>query len=359
MVIEGVGRPALRDVLMNQDYEFTTIDPRVDLIAREEIKGLLSGYELGFDENVQTFVVCRDGGRIKACAGLDGSVVKCVALSPEFRGESVSLKLMTEVVNVAYERGHTHLFLYTHPKNKSFFEGCGFYPLVEVSDYVSLLENNQLGMSRYCQELQQQRRPGSKIGCIVMNANPFTLGHQFLVRTAAAQCDWLHVFLVREDASQFPFKERYALVEAGIAGIEGVTLHRGSKYMISRATFPDYFFKEKGKVGECFTGIDLLLFREYIAPSLGVTHRFVGSEPFCETTCQYNIDMKHWLQDAPSKGAPIEVVEIPRTEAGERAISASEVRRALQAKDVTRLRELVPETTLELLAGRYGLDLKD
>ena len=340
---------------MNDAYEFCTIDPSLDLSAREEIKALLSGYALGFDERVQTFVVCREEGRVKACAGLDGNVVKCVALSPEFRGESVSLKLMTEVLNVAHERGHTHLFLYTHPENKIFFQGCGFYPLVEVPDYVTLLENTPLGLKSYCRELQLLRQPGSKIGSIVMNANPFTLGHQYLIRTAAEQCDWLHVFLVREDASQFPFKERFALVEAGIAGIPKVTLHKGSKYMISRATFPDYFFKEKGKVGACFTGIDLLLFREHIAPALGVTNRFVGSEPFCETTCQYNLDMQYWLQEAPSRSKPIEVVEIPRTAAGERAISASEVRRALKAKDVTRLRQLVPEATLALLCQRYGL----
>ncbi|SFN60891.1 [citrate (pro-3S)-lyase] ligase [Formivibrio citricus] len=338
------------------DYEFRCIDPRFDLNEREQIRALLSGYELGFDEGIQTFVIAAEQGQVKACAGLDGNVVKCVALAPEFRGESVSLKLMTEVVNVAYERGHTHLFLYTHPKNKLFFQGCGFYPLVEVPDYVTLLESTPFGIRRYCEELQQLRQPGSKIGCIVMNANPFTLGHQYLVRTAAAQCDWLHVFLVREDASQFPFRERFALVEAGIAGIPKVTLHKGSKYMISRATFPDYFFKEKGKVGACFTGIDLLLFREYIAPALGVTHRFVGSEPFCETTCQYNLDMRHWLQDAPSRSPALEVVELPRTEAGGRAISASEVRRALQAGDVARLRQLVPEATLALLCKNYGLN---
>ena len=343
---------------MNLDYEFCTIDPRFDVREREEIKALLSGYELGFDEGIKTFVVCKAGGRVQACAGLDGNVVKCVALSPEMRGESISLKLLTELVNTAYEFGHTHLFLFTSPANVPFFQGGGFLPLVQVPDYVTFLENTPLGMMRYCQELKQFRQPGEKIGCIVMNANPFTLGHQFLVKEAAKQCDWLHVFLVREDASQFPYQERYSLVEAGIAGIPKVTLHHGSKYMISRATFPDYFKKEKGKVGPCFTGLDLLLFREYIAPALGVTHRFVGSEPFCETTCQYNKDMKYWLQEAPSMGVPIQVVELERTVSGERAISASEVRRALKAKDVARLRQLVPETTLKLLSEKYELNLE-
>ena len=68
-----------------------------------------------------------------------------------------------------------------------------------------------------------------------MNANPFTFGHQYLVRLAASQCDWLHVFVVREDVSQFSYRDRYALVKAGVAGIPNLTLHHGSEYMVSRA----------------------------------------------------------------------------------------------------------------------------
>ncbi|MDR3414498.1 MAG: [citrate (pro-3S)-lyase] ligase [Formivibrio sp.] len=334
---------------MSDGIDFYTIDPRANVAEGAEVRQLLAQCDLGFEESIETFVLARQGRRLVGCAGLDGNIVKCVATAPEFRGESLSLKLMSEVIHLALERGHLHLFLFTHPENVSFFEGCGFYELAEVPGYVSLMENTPIGIKGYCDRLRQKRKPGAKIGCIVMNANPFTLGHQYLVRLAASQCDWLHLFVVREDASLFSYRDRFALVQSGVADIPGLTLHHGSEYMVSRATFPDYFFKEKGIVGDCCSAIDLLLFRNYIAPALGITHRFVGTEPFCATTRKYNNDMKHWLQITDSGAAPVAVVEVPRTACAGVPISASEVRRLLHTSEISHIESLVPRGTLNFL----------
>ncbi|MBZ8142567.1 [citrate (pro-3S)-lyase] ligase [Rubrivivax gelatinosus] len=339
---------------MSEDIDFYAIDPRVQQHERDEVRQLLAECDLDLEDGVETFVVGRHGRRLVACAGLDHNIVKCVATAPDLRGNSLSLKLMSEIINLAQDRGHHHLFLYTHPRNVSFFAGCGFYRLAEVPGYVSLMENTPVGIAGYCRRLAGARRPGRKIGCIVMNANPFTRGHEYLVRLAAAQCDWLHLFVVREEASQFSYRDRFALVQKGVAGIARLTLHHGSEYMVSRATFPDYFFKEKGIVGDCCTAIDLLLFREYIAPALGVTHRFVGTEPFCATTRKYNADMQHWLQQVPDEAAPVAVVEVPRTSCEGVPISASEVRRLLRAGQAGRIASLVPPDTLQLLNHQYA-----
>lgn len=108
------------------------------------------------------------------------------------------------------------------------------------------MENSRERLTRYCRQLAMYRQPGRKIGAIVMNANPFTLGHRWLVEQAASQCDWLHLFVVKEDASCFSYHDRFKLIEQGITGIDKVTLHPGSAYLISRATFPGYFLKEQG-----------------------------------------------------------------------------------------------------------------
>ena len=47
-----------------------------------------------------------------------------------------------------------------------------------------------------------------------MNANPFTLGHQYLLQQAAAQVDHLFVIPVKEDLSDFPYAERLAMIQA-------------------------------------------------------------------------------------------------------------------------------------------------
>ena len=102
-------------------------------------------------------------------------------------------------------------------------------------------------------------------------------------------------------------------------------------------------------VGECCSAIDLILFRKHIAPALGITHRFVGTEPFCKTTRKYNDDMKQWLQVADSSAPAVSVVEVPRTVSSNIAISASEVRRLLRSGDMAKMPALVPRDTLNSL----------
>lgn len=331
------------------DIRFDTIQPADSPGDRDAIKQLLAADALDLEDTVELFVVGRARGRVVACAGLDHNIIKCVAVSRDWRGESFSLQLATEITRLAAQRGTFQLFLYCPPHNLPLFRGWGFYPLVEVPDRVVLMENSPIAMRQYCDLLRAQRHPGSRIGAIVLNANPFTRGHQYLVEHAAAECDWLHLFVVKEEASQFSYADRFALVAAGVKDIDNLTLHPGSEYVISRATFPGYFLKDKSAVAKSWAAIDLLLFREYIAPALGITHRYVGSEPFDPVTNAYNTDMKQWLELAPSIAPPISVVELPRASIGGTPISATAVRRLLAQHDFARVSELVPVTTLHFL----------
>ena len=338
---------------MNATADFYTVHPKDAPAEREDIRRLLAANDLELDDQIEVFVVCRREGRLVACAGLDHYTIKCVAVAQDLRGESLSLDLGSEVVHLAAARGQFHLFLYTAPHNLPLFRGWGFYPLVEIPERVVLMENSPVALERYCDSLRAQRRPGKTIGGIVLNANPFTLGHRYLVEQAAGACDWLHVFVVKEDASMFSYADRFALVAAGVKGIDNLTLYPGSDYIISRATFPGYFLKEKGLIEASWAAVDLLLFRDYIAPALGITHRYVGSEPFDVVTRSYNAQMKQWLERAASTAAAITVVEIPRASLGGVPISATEVRRRLAQHDFRAIGDLVPATTLEFLERRF------
>lgn len=335
------------------DLEFSVVRLEESPRDLDEVKSLLAANQLELAAQIEIFVLCRAQGRLIACAGLDHNVIKCVAVDQGFRGESLSLRLGTEILRQAATRNRFHLFLYSAPHNEEFFRGWGFYPLVKVPDVVVLMENSPIAIQRYCDALRAQRRPGPRIGGIVLNANPFTLGHRYLVERVAEECDWLHIFLVKEDASQFSYADRFALVAAGIKHIDKNTLHRGSDYIISRATFPGYFLKEKATIDSSWAAIDLLLFREYIAPALGITHRYVGTEPFDRATSAYNSSMKHWLQAAPSTAPPIAVVELPRASIRGTAISASAVRKLIAERNFSSIKELVPETTLQFLEMNF------
>jgi len=331
-----------------------TVDPRDSAAEMAEVRELLEGNDLTLEAGIEVFVVGRSQGRIVACAGLDHATIKCVAVARAWRGESLSLRLGTEIVRVAAQRGRYRLFLYTPPPKQQFFRGWGFNPIVEVPGLVVFMENSPTGIREHCDRLRAERRAGRKIGGIVLNANPFTLGHRYLVEQAAAACEWLHVFVVGEDASYFSYADRIALVAAGVKGIDNLTLHAGSDYIISRATFPGYFLRDEATVARSWAAIDLLVFREYIAPALAITHRFVGTEPFDAVTDTYNAEMQHWLQEAARAAPPVIVVEVPRATVRDVPISASEVRRRLTHGDLAGVDELVPPTTLEFLKARLG-----
>lgn len=233
-----------------------------------------------------------------------------------------------------------HLFLYTKVKSSKFFRDLGFYEIARVEDTLVFMENRRDGFGAYLRDLEKTRTEG-KSAALVMNANPFTLGHQYLVEKAAAACDTLHLFVVSEDASLVPFAVRRKLVEAGVAHLPNVVLHDSGPYIISNATFPSYFLKDEAAVIDGHARLDLAVFTK-IAAVLNITARYVGEETASQVTGLYNQIM---CEQLPKAG--IECVVVPRKEANGKAISASTVRQCLQSGDWDTLETLLPRTSLD------------
>ena len=182
-------------------------------------------------------------------------------------------------------------------------------------------------------------------GVVVMNCNPFTLGHRYLIEQAAKQVERLFVMVVREDCSLFAYAERKAMVEQGVAHLKNVTVIDGSEYAISQATFPTYFLKRLDDAADTQMLLDLDLFRRHIAPALGTTVRFVGTEPTDRLTRRYNQLMHEVLAD---------VRETARLEKEGNAVSASRVRKAMEQGDMSTIRQLVPPTTLPYIIAHLA-----
>ncbi len=183
-----------------------------------------------------------------------------------------------------------------------------------------------------------------KVGAIVMNCNPFTYGHRYLIEQALKIVEFLILFVVEEDASLFSFTERFRMVCDGTRGLENVMAVPSGPFILSKTTFPEYFVKETDEDIVRNVEWDITCFAEKIAPHLNISCRFVGEEPEDAVTNEYNLAMKRIL---PTKG--IEIIEIPRKEHSGRCISGSLARKCLEEADMKRLRELVPESTVEVL----------
>jgi [citrate (pro-3S)-lyase] ligase len=184
---------------------------------------------------------------------------------------------------------------------------------------------------------------------VVVNGNPFTLGHQYLVETAAGRVRCLFLFVVREDRSAFPFDVRYELARAGTAHLRNVVLLDTSRYAISAGTFPSYFLRHHDEAARLQMEVDARLFGAHLAPAFDIARRFVGDEPYCETTRAYNSVLARVL---PEYRVTLDVV--PRAGDATGAFSATRVRAALAAGDWEAVRRLVPETTLAFLQSAEG-----
>ncbi len=322
------------------EYFLSQIFPS-DKYSLAQIDALLQREGITRDAHLDYICALRDGDdEIIATGSCFGATLRCFAVSSGHQGEGLLNEIISHLIQVQYARGNTHLFLYTKETSARFFASLGFYEIARVDGTLVFMENRRSGFPNYLKNLEKTKSSGVS-AALVMNANPFTLGHQYLVETAAKNCDTLHLFVLSEDASLVPFAVRKRLVQAGIAHIRGVVLHDSGPYIISSATFPSYFLKDEAAVIDGHARLDLAVFTR-IAQALNVTHRFVGEEPTSQVTGLYNRIM---AQELPKAGIACHV--IPRREAGGKAISASTVRAALQNGDWDTLKALVPATTLD------------
>lgn len=361
--------------------EIQTLNPTTPR-QRQRIEAFLKRNDLRFDDMHYYAAITDDDGEMIAGGGLKGNVIKCVAVDDAHKGEAIANTLISHLIAHANEEGHSNVMLFTKPKNRQLFESLSFRLLAEAPEAV-LMETGIGGINNMVEQLKKIKEEGEVCkennqeckkeektnlnittpqhlntstpqplttttplrGVVVMNCNPFTLGHRYLIEQAAKQVERLFVMVVREDCSLFAYAERKAMVEQGVAHLKNVTVIDGSEYAISQATFPTYFLKRLDDAADTQMLLDLDLFRRHIAPALGATVRFVGTEPTDRLTRRYNQLMHEVLAD---------VRETVRLEKEGNAVSASRVRKAMEQGDMSTIRQLVPPTTLPYIIAHLA-----
>lgn len=322
--------------------------PRLQGGRKEKWQAFLSRAGLEADEQVESTVLVWDEGEIIATGSRMDNLLKCIAVDEFRQGEGLTATLLTQLRQDAFSHGHSHLFLYTKPKNELMFSSLFFYPIAKT-DTVLLMENKRGGITDFLRTLPDDTAGGT-VGAAVMNCNPFTKGHRYLIETAAKECDRLYVFVLSEDKSEFSAKDRMEMVKLGTADLTNVTVLPTGPYLISSATFPTYFLQDRESAEQVHCLLDIEVFSRYYAPKFGITRRYVGTEPLSQMTNQYNDALKAHL---PQKG--IELREIPRLEQDATPVSASAVRAHLREGNCESLRVLLPETTYGYLQNNHYL----
>lgn len=312
-----------------------------------------------FSDHIPDFtVLLKKENSIIATGSLVGNILQYFAVLPHYRGEDLTGKLITLLREEAFQQGKEHLFLYTAPEKRTIFESLLFTE-VATADGVTLLETPGGSVKSF---IRQQRAEvpmavrEKESGAIVLKADPFTLGHRYLIEKALKESSHLHLFLVSEEGGMFSYADRRKMLEAGTHDLSNVYIHPTGPYLVSMATFPRYFLRAKQDGVEAQCGLDIEVFGRYFIPAFHITRRFVGTEPFSAVTASYNEALATGL---PRFGTAL--ITLPRlcvsmtADTANRAarevfVSAKTVRTALRAGNTDVLRAFLPESTLALLS---------
>ena len=347
--------------LTYSDYEEITISPIYpnDKHSNSIILNLLKQEGIKRDRNLDYTCAAYDSDyNIIGTGSCFGNTLRCLAVSHEHRGEGLTNKIISHLIQYQFERGNFHLFIYTKYTTYHLFKDLGFYEIVRIKDQIVFMENKKTGFNDYLNELSKTKinndnKNPKKIASIVMNANPFTLGHQYLIEKASKENDILHLFIVSEDKSVVPFNIRKKLIKEGTSHLKNIIYHDTGPYIISSSTFPSYFQKDEKDVIESHANLDIEIFVK-IAKVLDINVRYVGEEPTSLVTGIYNQLMEKKL---PENG--IKCIEVPRKvdKDGNEVISASEVRKEIKEGNIEKIKNMVPECTYKFFMSEEGKDV--
>lgn len=305
----------------------------------------LKKYDLDYELDIDYSILVYYQDSLIATASLANNVMKCFLVARDFIGQNVTGVMFSHLVNVLNQKGISHYFVFTTPNNKKVFKSLNMKVLVTTMNTV-LLEggddiHNVLGNLKKEYNIGDGRK-----SCVIINANPMTLGHMFLIETAAKECDELLVFVVSEDLSSFPFEDRFEIIKEATKELSNVTVLPTLSYLVSKITFPKYFLKEDQLIQDEQTLVDVIIYKEYYTKIFKIRRRYLGEEPLSFNTSKYNKVLKDHLGD--------NLKIIKRKKVGSKVISASLVRKLIKANKIEKIKKYVPLATYNYLLSDKG-----
>ena len=323
--------------------------------ALKQLDAFLTPLRFSFDSRAvdYTMILCDAQGAIAGTGSYQGQVLKYVVVAPAHRATNAFSVIVTHLIRLLMKR-HKQIFAFTRPGNTKSFERQGFKEVATAEPLYTLMEFGYRSIQDYRAYLQSRKaiQVTPPVSAIVVNCNPFTNGHRYLIETAASQSTIVYLFIVEEDRSVFPFKDRWKLVEEGTRHLANVVMLKGGPYVVSGAIFPGYFLQneEPDLVTRNQAELDVTIFAQHIVPVLGITRRYVGTEPYSPTTRAYNAAMKKLLTTCG-----VEVIEVERKSLGTDSgghpdfISATKIRKAISEDNLDSVLDFLPPCTLAYL----------
>jgi len=341
---------------LNYNYEVHILDPKYD--GMEEVKDFLAKFDLYFEKDIEKTIVVRNSKEILGTGSYSQNVIKDVAVDLNYQGQGILNTIISKLKKIINNEGYSKIFVYTQPANVEKFKYLGFKEITRLNKYPVFMENSIKGIQYSINQKKEKVKKtiynkfGSDslenydIASITVNCNPITNGHLYLIKKAAKENEIVIIFVLDEDLSLFPAEVRYNLVKKATSDIDNVIVVKAGEYMISHATFPNYFIgpDNEDERNRIFAELDAKIFAEYYAKFLKINSRYVGEEPYSPVTAAYNKALKKYL---PKYNIDIKIIK--RKKIKGKAISASTVRQYIRDDKMNKVKPLVPQTTYDYL----------
>ena len=337
-------------------YQTEYIDPAHDEI--EPIIEFLNNFGMHYEKDIEKTIVIKKEDEIIATGSYSYNVIKAIAIDRDYHGQGLLNTIVTLLRKMINQQNSQKVFVYTQKKEAAKFKSLGFSEISSLGSYPVLLEDAIDGVEQFSNNLKNrvmdkfEKNWGSaelgayQTAALVVNCNPITRGHLYLIKKAARENDIVLVFVVSEDRSLFPTQVRYGLVKEATRNYDNIIIFKGGEYILSHATFPSYFIgpDSESKLNRIYAELDVKVFGEYIGQPLNIDRRYVGYEPFSPVTAAYNQALEKYLPQYN-----IELRKIERKEYKGEPISASRVRKYIKEKKLKKISPLVPDVTFEFL----------
>lgn len=311
----------------------------------EDVKHLLLSLDLMVEDVTETIMIY-DEEELIGTGSIDHNIIKMIGVLPAYQGLNITSLIMTELTQRLYQKGVHKFFLYTQPKSIDLFAHFDLNLIVQTPD-MAMFENKLNSITDYLNLLKNQipKKQGLRAS-LVMNCNPMTNGHLYLIEKASKENHDVLLFLVEENRSVFKFEDRFNIVKEAIKHLENVFLIPSGPYIISSITFPTYFLKSLSLASKAYMQLDATIYNQYFMPILEIDKRYVGHEPKDPMTYAYNQTMKEILKK--------KLVIIDRITYEDNVISASYVRSLAREKRFDDIKKIVPDSTYKFLISPQG-----
>ena len=315
---------------------------------RQQLIKFLHHHNLDYEFDINYSILVYDKDILIATASLSNNVMKCFLVDELYKNQNITNLMFKYLVNELREKNVNHFFVFTTPDNEEVFLSLNMKKIVKTMNTV-LLEGGENIQNVLADLKAKYNISANKKAAVIINANPMTNGHLYLIEQASIENEEVLVFVVSEDLSSFPFKDRMAIIKEATRHLENVTVLPTLSYLVSKLTFPKYFLKEDQLIKDEQTLVDVLVYKQYYTKIFNINCRYLGDEPYSFNTSKYNKVLKDHL------GQHIKI--IPRKEHNHQPISASLIRKFIKTNKLDKIQEYVPQATFDYLNSEKGMKI--